>query len=282
MPTVDIMMPTFNAERTIAEAIEGVLNQTHEDFILHIRDDASLDATWEIISDYSKKDILIKAGRNKTNLGVAANCNLILESCSSNFLCGTAGDDVMFRDKLMVQLAHFESEPSLCLSFHNYEIRNLGGRLLGNSKLPLGKFSMLDLHKIPFPTVSVLAKWDPQKKYRYNHSFPLSDVGFFVDLWLGEGGSVEFLDQTLLRYQKTGSGLNFDRRKKDYGARMRETVGQQIGHCLALQDKYPDKKKMLQKRAARLTAHLRKSDSSFLFKVSCFIKATRLRWDWML
>lgn len=282
MPTVDIMMPAYNAERTIAEAIEGVLNQTYEDFILHVRDDASLDSTWEIIRYFSKKDSRIKAGRNEVNLGVVGNCNLILDGCFSSYLATTAGDDFMFSDKLATQVSRFESIPSLCLSFHKYEIRDLEGHLLGNSNVPSGEFSLSDLHKIPIPTVSAMVRWDKEKKYRFDPRFPLSDAGFFLELWSAEGGLAEFLDQTLLRYQKTGSGLNFDIRNKDFGVRMRESVSQQIGHCLALQEKYPDKNRRLQKRAARLTAYLRKSDSSFLFKILCLVKATLLRWNWML
>lgn len=49
---VDVVMPVYNSEKTVADAIESVLNQTYKNFRLIIVDDGSLDATEEICKKY--------------------------------------------------------------------------------------------------------------------------------------------------------------------------------------------------------------------------------------
>ena len=55
-PTISIGLPVFNGENYLAEAIESILNQTWTDFELIICDNASTDRTWEIVSDYARRD----------------------------------------------------------------------------------------------------------------------------------------------------------------------------------------------------------------------------------
>ncbi len=52
---VSIVMPTYNAEKFIADSIESVVNQTHENWELLITDDCSRDRTVEIVKRYQKK-----------------------------------------------------------------------------------------------------------------------------------------------------------------------------------------------------------------------------------
>jgi len=54
-PLVSVIMPAYNAEKFIGEAIESILNQTFKDFEFIILDDCSTDKTWEIIQEYAKK-----------------------------------------------------------------------------------------------------------------------------------------------------------------------------------------------------------------------------------
>lgn len=66
-PKVSVILTSYNHGKYLGEAIESTLNQTFQDFELIIRDDASSDDSWHIISEY--RDIRIKAFRNKVNRG---------------------------------------------------------------------------------------------------------------------------------------------------------------------------------------------------------------------
>src|SRR4030042_1873242 len=79
---VSVLIPAYNGEKYIEEAIDSVLNQTFTDFELIISDDKSTDKTEKIIRQYAKKDKRIKFIKNSTNLGCCKNINsLILTSC---------------------------------------------------------------------------------------------------------------------------------------------------------------------------------------------------------
>jgi glycosyltransferase involved in cell wall biosynthesis len=73
MPTISIVMPAYNVERYIAQAIESVQRQTYKDWELVIVDDASTDGTAEVVNRYAQKDARIKLHKNKENSG---NCRL--------------------------------------------------------------------------------------------------------------------------------------------------------------------------------------------------------------
>ena len=48
-PVVSVLMPNYNCEKYISEAIESILNQTYKNFEFIIIDDCSTDNSWEII-----------------------------------------------------------------------------------------------------------------------------------------------------------------------------------------------------------------------------------------
>ena len=52
-PLVSVLMPAYNAEKFISEAIESILDQTYKNFEFIIIDDASTDKTWEIMKRYT-------------------------------------------------------------------------------------------------------------------------------------------------------------------------------------------------------------------------------------
>ena len=56
LPSVAVIMPAYNAERFIAEAIESVIAQTHHDWQMVVVDDGSTDRTLEIARSFAERD----------------------------------------------------------------------------------------------------------------------------------------------------------------------------------------------------------------------------------
>jgi len=96
---VSVVLPVFNGEKYLAEAIESVLNQTHKNFELIIFDDGSTDDGLAIARSYQKSDsrIIVYTRENK---GLVATLNEAISLVQSNFIVRMDADDIMPPNKL--------------------------------------------------------------------------------------------------------------------------------------------------------------------------------------
>lgn len=108
---VSIVMPVFNVEETVAESIESVLNQTHENFELLIVDDGSIDRTKEVCRRYLK-DSRVKYIQCEHG-GISNSLNEGIRISKSEFIARQDGDDVWFPWHLDLVLSRLESTPSI-------------------------------------------------------------------------------------------------------------------------------------------------------------------------
>jgi len=101
---VSIIMPAYNCERYIDEAINSVLAQTYKNWELLVIDDGSKDATFQILSEFSKNDYRIKPLKNEKNMGVSATRNRGIELASGEWIAFLDSDDIWAPSKLERQL----------------------------------------------------------------------------------------------------------------------------------------------------------------------------------
>jgi glycosyltransferase involved in cell wall biosynthesis len=104
-PLVSVVMPSYNHEKFIAEAISSVLGQDFSDFELLIVDDASPDASRQIIQKYAAEDFRIRVILHETNRGIAKTMNDGIDIAKGKFVAIIDSDDVWAKDKLTKQLA---------------------------------------------------------------------------------------------------------------------------------------------------------------------------------
>jgi len=96
-PLVSILMPVFNEEKYISEAIESVLYQIYSNFELIIVDDGSTDRTSAIIKQYSDQRIhFYQPGK----VGKVAAYNFALSKSIGEYICFFAGDDILPKDSI--------------------------------------------------------------------------------------------------------------------------------------------------------------------------------------
>lgn len=101
---VSIIMPAYNCDKYITYSIKSVLDQTYDNWELLICDDGSSDKTIEIVQNYIDEDCRIKLFINKTNLGVSATRNKLLEKASGQWIAFLDSDDIWANNKLEIQL----------------------------------------------------------------------------------------------------------------------------------------------------------------------------------
>lgn len=130
-PRVTVLMPVFNREAYVSEAIESVLAQSVADFEFVIVDDASTDGTAEILAQWAVRDTRIRLLTAPRNLGIAEAPNLGLRAARAAFVARLDSDDVMSPGRLASQLAVLESQSDVVLVSSAYEVMDQSGRTLG-------------------------------------------------------------------------------------------------------------------------------------------------------
>lgn len=93
VPRVSIGLPVYNGENYLQSALDSLLAQTYKDFELIISDNASTDETQAICETYADIDSRIRYIRNNTNIGAAANYNLVFELARGEYFKWAAHDD---------------------------------------------------------------------------------------------------------------------------------------------------------------------------------------------
>ncbi|MDT8340396.1 MAG: glycosyltransferase [Longimicrobiales bacterium] len=110
-------LPIYNGARHAKQCIESLLDQDFEDFRIIISDNASTDATSEICLHYAAHDSRIEYRRNATNIGLAANFNLVFGLCRSKYFRWATADDFVSRDMLSDAVRVMEDDSGLALCY---------------------------------------------------------------------------------------------------------------------------------------------------------------------
>src|SRR5947209_5769390 len=100
-PLVSVMVPTYNHEKYVAEALASVLAQTVQDFEVVVIDDGSTDRTGEIVRSFSDPRVRYLW---QPNQGPAQAANTGVAACRGKYYAILSGDDLMPPDRLRIQL----------------------------------------------------------------------------------------------------------------------------------------------------------------------------------
>lgn len=103
---ISIIMPAFNAEKTIKSSIESILNQTIKNFKIYIIDDSSTDTTSKIVNSFNDERIIYTYNNN--NQGVSKSRNIGIKKCKGKYIAFLDSDDLWFPNKLERQLELLE------------------------------------------------------------------------------------------------------------------------------------------------------------------------------
>ncbi|MDD4286887.1 MAG: glycosyltransferase family A protein [Candidatus Peribacteraceae bacterium] len=112
-PLVSVVMPAFNVEQYIAEAIESILSQSFSDFELIIVNDGSQDGTQHMIETYAMQDKRIIVLSLQKNAGVAHARNLGIIQARGTFVAMMDADDISLPERLEAQVRFLQSQPKV-------------------------------------------------------------------------------------------------------------------------------------------------------------------------
>lgn len=126
-PLVSIVMPVYNGEKYIVEALESVINQSYDDWELIIVNDCSTDSTGKVLADFAENDLRIRVIENKTNCGAAKSRNAAISESKGQYIAFIDSDDIWHEDKLEKQIAQ-ATEANADILFCSYSLMSANGK----------------------------------------------------------------------------------------------------------------------------------------------------------
>ncbi len=107
-PSISVLMPVYNSEKTLEQAVNSVLRQTYENFELILVDDGSTDRSWGIMQQFAIKDSRIKIFQNSQNLGLMKTLNRALTLAQTELIARIDSDDEMIETRLELQKKYLD------------------------------------------------------------------------------------------------------------------------------------------------------------------------------
>lgn len=213
-PEVSVIMPVYNAEKYLDEAIQSILNQTFKNFEFLIFNDCSKDNSWEIIQKYAKQDKRIITFNSEVNKGYVAHLNRGIEMVKGKYIARMDNDDISLPTRFEKQVKFLEEnqQVGMCGSWYIQEGGRGHGRIV---ELPcqLEDIYLLMLYGNAFSHPSVMIRKDvlETNNIRYNVSLmPSEDYALWVTLL--EHSKLANIPEVLFKYRIHDN--NFGRKKR--------------------------------------------------------------------
>jgi glycosyltransferase involved in cell wall biosynthesis len=219
-PRISIIMPVFNTERYVAEAVESVLQQTYQPIELICINDGSKDKSLEILQSFGDKITLIDS---QENVGIAEARNKGLRAMTGEYVAFMDADDLWKPEKLSLQIAEFEKNPLLdiCFTYSQYFL---------SPELPEEIKKIRHLPQDPVPgflaATSLIKTFSFQKIGEFNKKWR---VGEFID-WLARANEAKLVQQMiptvlhLRRIHETNTGVTQRPSRTDYIRILKESL----------------------------------------------------------
>ena len=186
---ISILMPVYNVEKYVDEAIESILNQTYKNFELIIVDDCSKDETYQHIKRYAEIDERIKIYKNEENLKICKTLNKALSKASGKYIARMDGDDISMPNRLEVLMKYLINHPDISLVGSYLTGIDENGKEFNHKRYPVSdkyiKMSNKYISSIPHFWLTYKSVYDQLDGYRdipYAEDYDLLLRGEFLGL----------------------------------------------------------------------------------------------------
>jgi glycosyltransferase involved in cell wall biosynthesis len=129
-PAVTVLIPVFNRERFVDDAIRSVVEQDFADVEVLVVDDGSTDRTPAVLEAWRQRDARVVVVTSPTNQGIPDALNLGLAHARGRYVARLDSDDLMMPRRLAQQAAVLDARPDVALVSSAYDIVDVGGRHL--------------------------------------------------------------------------------------------------------------------------------------------------------
>lgn len=227
-PRVTVLMPVYNAEKFLREAINSILEQSFKPFELLIIDDGSTDRSSEIIASY--RDPRIRFIQNGKNLGITPTLNKGIALASCELIARMDADDVSHPQRIQKQFGYMKRNPDCALL-------STWARVVDEDK----KFIRLERYRSNFYYYNLTFEcWMYHPTIMLRRS-AVEQVGLYgmpysedYDLFwkLSTRFKIANLPEALVDYRVTSTSLNAVLRKSEYAAANQQNVLRNIRYYM--------------------------------------------------
>ena len=174
-PLVTVLMPVYNGEKYLKEAIESILNQTFRNFEFLIIDDGSTDNSVKIIQSFN--DLRIRLIRNESNIGLIKTLNKGLKLSNGKYIARMDCDDVSLPKRLSAQVNFMEKHPEIGVCGSWVKIIGLEKKFINKYPQKHEEARAYLLFNTPFAHPAVIIRKEILEKYKleYDENYKHAD-----------------------------------------------------------------------------------------------------------
>lgn len=212
LPAVSVLMPVFNADKYLSQAIESILKQTIQDIELIIVDDGSEDSSWSIIKKYAESDSRIRCFRQE-NLRISKTRNRLVELARAEIIAWMDSDDISLPQRLETQANYLSQHPEYVAVGVASEFIDDEGFIISSCKVPCRHEDIDRLHlkgkggAIIFPS-SMIRKQALIDAGKFDNQLTgAEDLNLFLKL--AEIGRLANLEPVLFQYRQHTKSISY-------------------------------------------------------------------------
>lgn len=166
-PLVTIGLPIYNSEKTLADAISSLINQSYSNWELLLLDDGSTDGSKAVAEIFS--DPRVRWMSDGTNKGISYRLNQAVDMAKGEYFCRMDADDICFPERIEKQLNYLEQNRTIDLVAASVLTFDTQGMLKGVTNVPARHEEICNKpwngFHFPHPTWFGRIKWFRNNRY---------------------------------------------------------------------------------------------------------------------
>lgn len=208
MPSISILLPVYNAESFLEDAVLSILQQTFSDFELILIDDGSTDGSKQIVRQLAVRDSRIRLVQ-RPNKGLIATLNEGIALARSPLIARMDADDIALPHRLERQCTYLKSHPETVAIGSYVQFMDRCGHTYRTKYLPAGEgLRKAFLWGCPIMHPTVMMRTEAVREAGgYSPEFPSAE-DYALWLRLLSLGGIDNIPEVLLSYRVHGSSIS--------------------------------------------------------------------------
>lgn len=209
-PLVSIIVLTYNGEKFIEQQLDSIFEQSYSNIEVLVFDDASSDATQEILTKYSKAH-KIRCFFHEKNVGINQNFSLALKECNGEYIATSDQDDIWKKNKLELLVESIEENIAIeskneCIDEKNNIISH---KPITEKQFFLGYQKALTTHCMMFKKELINYLEIPKE---FSSSSGLH-YDAYVSFIASQFGTIKYIQESLVQYRRHSSQITASQEK---------------------------------------------------------------------